>query len=178
MFVFNVKLNSKNIVKIALVLISIIVVILFILSLYRILNSSFKVRDNIEEVDIVYIKPEEYTNILKNTYENIDLYVGKKICFSGYVYRCFDFSDNQFVLARNMIIGNNPEALIVGFLCSSKNAKDFPDNTWVEITGVITKGNYHGEVPVIQIIKIEQIEKPSDEYVYPPDDTYLQTKLL
>jgi uncharacterized membrane protein YcgQ (UPF0703/DUF1980 family) len=44
--------------------------------------------------------------------------------------------------------------------------------------GKIVKGNYHGEIPVIQVTKIETIEKPSDEYVYPPDDYYIPTSAL
>ena len=39
-------------------------------------------------------------------HENIDDYVGKKLCFTGYVYRVLDLQDNQFVLARDMIISS------------------------------------------------------------------------
>ena len=104
MFVCNIKVNSKSIVKFVLVILSIIVVIFFETSLYKILSTSFKVNDYIPEPDVAYIKPEEYTNILKSVYENLDLYIGQRICFSGYIYRNIDFTDNQFVLARDMIV--------------------------------------------------------------------------
>lgn len=178
MFIYNVKLNSKNIVKISLIIISIVIVIFFLLSLYRVLSNSFKVRDGIPESDVSYIEVSNYTNILKSVYEDLDTYIGQKICFSGYVYRNLDFSENQFVLARDMIIPDSEKKLIVGFLCSSNKAKDYSDGCWVEITGEISKGNYRGEIPIIKIIKIDKIEKPSDEFAYPPDDTYIPTSVI
>lgn len=178
MFVCNVKLNSKSIVKIGLIIIAVIVVIFFIISLYKILSNSFKVRDEVQEPDIAYLTADEYTNVLKSVYENIDIYIGQKICFSGYVYRCIDFSDTQFVLARDMLLEGSTKSLIVGFLCSYKEANKFSNNTWVTITGEITKGNYHGEIPIIKVIEMKEISKPADEFCYPPDSTYIPTSII
>ncbi len=178
MFVYNVKLNSKNIVKVSLILITVIVVIFFLISLYKILSSSFKVRDEMPEPNVAYLTVESYTNVLKSVYENLDTYVGQKICFSGYVYRNLDFPENEFVLARDMVVEGSTKTLIVGFLCSWNDAASFQDNTWVEITGEIAKGNYHGEVPIVKISKIKQIDKPTDEYAYPPDATYIPTGII
>ena len=102
MFVYNIKLNSKNIVKIALVIISIIIVIFFLLSLYNVFTNSFKVRDNVPEPNVAYLKADNYTNVLKSVYENLDTYIGQKISYIGYVYRVSDIEDNQFILARDM----------------------------------------------------------------------------
>ena len=178
MFVYNVKLNSKNIVKISLIIISIIVVIFFLLSLYKILSSSFSVNDEMPESEVAYLKAEDYTNVLKSVYENLDTYIGQQICFSGYVYRNLDFSETQFVLARDMLVEGSTKTLIVGFLCSHQEASSYADGSWIEITGEISKGNYHGEIPIIKVTKIKQIEKPTDEYAYPPDATYIPTGLI
>ena len=178
MFVCNLKLNSKSIVKIGLIVIAIIIVIFFILSLYKILSSSFKIRDEIKEPDVAYLTADEYTNVLKSVYENIDTYVGQKICFSGYVYRCIDFSDTQFVLARDMLVEGSTKSLIVGFLCTYKNASEFANDTWIEITGEITKGNYHGELPIVKVTKIKEVSKPANEFCYPPDSTYIPTSII
>ena len=62
--------------------------------------------------------------------------------------------------------------------CYYKNAKNFSDGTWVNISGEITKGDYHGTIPVIEIKDIKQCEKPKDEFVNPPDDTYIPTSAL
>ena len=178
MFVYNVKFNSKSIVKFSLVIISIIVVIFFLISLYNMWSSSFTVNDEIPEPEVAYLIAVVYTNVLKSVYENLDTYVGQKICFSGYVYRNLDFSESQFVLARDMIVEGSTKTLIVGFLCSHKEASKYPDGCWVEITGEISKGNYHGEVPIVRVSEIKQIDKPSDEFAYPPDSTYIPTGII
>ncbi len=119
-----------------------------------------------------------YTNVLQKVHNNIDDYVGQKIKFFGYVYRLYDFSNEQFVLARNMIVSSDFQTVVVGFLCHSKIASNFADNTWVEIEGTITKGDYYGDMPIIEIEKINQIETPVDEYVYPPDDSFVTTSTV
>lgn len=178
MFIYNVKLNSKNIVKISFVILAIIVVIFFLISLYKIFSTTVKVRDDIEAPDVAYIQVENYTNILKSVYEDLDTYVGQTICFSGYVYRNIDFASTQFVLARDMIMPDTQNKLIVGFLCSCKEAENYSDGTWVEIIGEITKGNYHGEIPILKITEIKQIDKPENEFTYPPDATYIPTGII
>ncbi len=127
---------------------------------------------------IANIETDNYTNILKTVHDNLDEYIGQKISFTGYVYRVYDFTDTQFVLARNMVISNDNQTVVVGFLCDCKNASEFSDNTWINITGKITKGNYHGDIPVIEITDIKKCAKPQDELVYPPDDTFIPTSAL
>ncbi len=177
MFIYN--LNVKQIVKFLLILIIIGVIVYFLISAYKIYNNSFKVKDKLDENNTMYLTTQNYTNVLKSVYENIDNYVEKRICFSGYVYKTVDFKETEFVLARDMLVSDNSKTLIVGFLCNYKHAKNFDENSWVEITGKIEKGNYHGEIPVIAVEKIKQIEKPADDiYVYPPDDTYIPTSAI
>lgn len=177
MFIYN--LNVKQIVKFLLILIIIGIIVYFLISAYKIYNNSFKVKDKLDENNTMYLTTQNYTNVLKSVYENIDNYVEKRICFSGYVYKTIDFEETEFVLARDMLVSDNSKSLIVGFLCNYKYAKNFDENSWVEITGKIEKGNYHGEIPVIAVEKIKQIEKPTDDiYVYPPDDTYIPTSAI
>ena len=179
MFVYNIKINGKKFIKILFVILAIIITIYFLVSAYRIYSNSFKVRDNIIESDVMYLTAENYTNILKAVHDDIDTYVGKKICFTGYVYRTIDFKESEFVLARDMIISSDMQTLIVGFLCDCDEAKNFADESWIEITGEITKGYYHGNMPIIKVKEIKQIEKPQDDiYVYPPDDTYVPTSAM
>ena len=179
MFIYNVKLNGKQIVKILFVIIAIVVTIYFVISAYKIYNNSFKVKDQLNENNVMYLTADNYTNVLKTVHENIDDYTGKNICFTGYVYRVIDFKETEFVLARDMLVNSETQTLIVGFLCDYKGAKNFADNSWVEITGEITKGDYHGDMPIIDVKEMTQIEKPQDDiYVYPPDDTYIPTSAI
>lgn len=179
MFVYNIKFNGKALVKLLFVIVAIAVTIYFVASAWKIYNNSFKVKDEIAEPDVMQLTAENYTNILKSVHDDIDSYVGKKICFTGYVYRLLDFKETEFVLARDMVVSSDMQTLVVGFLCDCKNAKDFENDSWVEITGEITQGSYHGDMPIIQVKEIKQIEKPQDNiYVYPPDDTYVPTSAM
>ena len=179
MFVYNVKFNVKKLVKVLFVIIAIAISLYFVISAYKIYNNSFKVKDEINEQNVMYLTAENYTNILKAVHDDPESYIGKKICFTGYIYRLIDFKDTEFVLARDMIISSDMQTLIVGFLCDSKDAKNFENQSWVEITGEITLGEYHGNIPIIKVKEINQIDKPKDDiYVYPPDDTYVPTSAI
>ena len=176
MFIYNFKFNGKVLIKIIFIIISCIVTLYFLISAWRIYSSCFKVKDEQIDENIINIDSNNYTNVLKAVHENLDSYIGKHINFTGYVYRNLDFNDTQFVLARDMLISSDNQSLIVGFLCSCKQAKKFENYSWVEITGTITKGFYHEDVPVIQITRIRQIDKPEEGiYVYPPDETFIPT---
>ncbi len=179
MFICNLKLDGNKFGKIFLGLLFAIIVIITVFVGYKILcNNFFKTNDVISEKDVYEISADNYTNVLKSVHDNLDTYVGQKIKFSGYIYRMFDFTDKQFVLARKMIISSDMQNLVVGFLCECENSLNLKNDAWVEIEGTITKGDYHGEIPVIKIEKIEKIEKPKDEYVYPPDDSFVSTSTV
>ncbi len=174
MFVFNFKINGSKVFK--TIFLSMIIILLIILGIviFKILSGA-KNNSNSYQNNVNTISTTNYTNVLKAVHDNIDNYIGTKIKFTGYVYRVLDLKDTQFVLARDMIISSNYQTVIVGFLCEYEKAKDFQDNTWVEITGEITKGNYHGDMPIVKIISINKVDKPNDEYVYPPDENYIPT---
>lgn len=156
-----------------------LILIITLIVVYRIVgNSFFKTNDKLKEKDVYELTPSNYTNVLKTVNDNVDNYVGQRIHFSGYIYRMLDFKENQFVLARDMVISSDFQTVVVGFLCEYETAKEFEDTCWVELEGTIKKGNYHGEVAVLQIEKMNKIEKPSEEYVYPPDDSFVSTSTV
>ncbi len=179
MFVYNFSLNTNKLGKIILTTISLFVLIILIVSIYKIFFSEkFKVNDTLNSNNVTEITTSNYTNILKSVHENIDEYIGKKINFTGYVYRVSDLNKNEFVLARDMVINSNYQTVVVGFLCNYDDAPSFTDGTWVSVTGEIIKGYYHGDMPVIDINDIKLTNKPNDEYVYPPDDFYIPTSSI
>ena len=183
MLIYNIKLNKRTIFKIVLVLMLIICISLGIIALYTVLTSLDKKNDNIindsiPSSEIAVLTPENYANVLKAVHENIDTYIGQKISFSGYIYRLSSFSENQFVLARDMDIGNN-QSLIIGFLCSSEKSKDFENYSWVNVVGEITKGYYNNcDIPILQIHNIEKTPKPQNTTVSLPDDAYIPTAVI
>jgi len=177
MFVCNLKLDHKLLFKILFVLIFICVLAVSAISIYKVFNYQ-TINDTIPTPEISKITSDNYTNILKTVHDNLDEYIGQKINFTGFIYRVYDFQETQFVLARNMIVSSDNQTVVVGFLCDYKKANEFQDNSWVNITGTITKGDYHGDIPIIEITNIDKCDKPTDEYVYPPDDTFIPTSAL
>lgn len=178
MFVFNVKVSGTKLFRVFFIIVTIIILTLFSIGIYKIFNKSnreFTISDSIKKDSIVNINSLNYTNILKAVHEDIDSYVGTKIHYIGYVYKLVDFSDTQFVLARDMVISSDYQSVIVGFLCEYEDISDYKDGTWVEITGEIAKGEYRGDMPIVKINKLQVTSKPNDEFVYPPDDNYIPT---
>ena len=180
MFVFNLKINGNKTAKILMGVLCIIILIITFIICYRIIfNNYFKTNDDYLSKDTVYtITAQNYTNILQNVHNDIDTYVGQKIKFTGYVYRLYDFNEEQFVLARDMIVSSDFQTVVVGFLCHSKIASNYEDGTWIEIEGTITKGDYYGDMPIIEIETINTVQEPTDEYVYPPDDNFVTTSTV
>ena len=181
MFVFNMKLDGNKTSKILMGILCIVILLITVFICYKVIFSSFfKTNDEPNNTNTIYeITPQNYTNVLQNVHNHLDDYVGQKVKFSGYIYRLFDFSNEQFVLARNMIISSDFQTVVVGFLCHSERASNYADNTWIEVTGTITKGNYNGEIPIIEIENIQKIDTPrQDEYVYPPDSSFVATSTV
>ena len=111
MFVYNVKVNSKKAFKLIFTLMIIVGIVICGFTVYRIIFKSQSTNSD----GIYQITSNNYTNILKSVHDDIDTYVGQKISFSWYVYRVYDFSDTQFVLARDMVISSDFQTTVVRF---------------------------------------------------------------
>lgn len=179
MFVYNLKINGNVIFRTIILSIVLVALIIFSISVYNFYyKSKFVINDSLPLNSSREIKTHEYTNILKQVYNDIDTYIGQSISFTGYVYKLYDLKENEFVLARDMLINSDSQSVVVGFLCSYDKSKELKEGSWITVTGEIIKGYYHNEIPVIDINKLERTSKPEDEYVYPPDDTYIPTSVI
>ena len=182
MFIYNVKVNGSKVFKIFFTGIVILIIGIMAVVSYQVFNGASNSSNNsscVPTSKITNISPKNYTNILKAVHDDIDSYVGLNIHFTGYVYRLIDFEENQFVLARDMLVNENTmQSLVVGFLCSFDKAKEFEEDTWVDITGTITKGNYYGDIAEIQVLNMTKCEVPENRFVDPPDDTYIPTSSM
>lgn len=180
MFIYNLKLNGSTLFKILLSIIIFIVICLCGVVGYKIyMASTSNLNDDIKLNGTAELTNQNYSTILQAVHDDIDSYVGQKIKFSGFVYRVYDLTQEQFVLGRNMIISSDFQSVVVGFLCHYKDAIKFRDNSWIELEGKITKGTYHNsDMPILEVTSIKEIEKPNDEYVYPPDENYIPTSII
>ena len=179
MHIYNIKVNGNMLFRWIFIIIITIAILILSFSIFNIYKkSNFKVEDSISTNNISNLSSKQYTNVLKQVYDNIDTYIGQKINFTGYVYRVYGMNDNEFVLARDMLINSDSQSVVVGFLCNYDKAKEFKDGTWINISGNIIKGYYHNQIPVIEITNIEETIKPDDAFVYPPDDSYIPTSVI
>ena len=170
-----INIRLSKLFKIFFVFVVILMILFFGISIFKIFLKSHNNKSLGYSDEIIEITSKNYTNVLKEVHDNIDKYLNKNIKFTGYIYRVYDLTDTQFVLARNMIISPDFKSVVVGFLCDYEKASEFKNDTWVEITGTITKGNYHGDMPIIKIKEINTVECPNDEFVYPPDNSFIPT---
>ena len=179
MFIYNFKVKGGILLRIIIIVLSLFMLGVFGISVYRIFISSgkFVVEDKIEAKDVTEIEGEDYANILQAVHNEPEAYIGMKVRITGYVYRLLDFEENQFVIARDMYINENKtQTVVIGFLSENKNANKFKDGTWVSITGTIQKGKYHNEeIPILKVTDMQEVAKPSNPYVNLPDDTYIPT---
>lgn len=167
MFICNFKINKKKFIHVFTTIIVMLAILLLSLSFYKIFISA---KNNTDENKSLTINSNNYTNFLKECHENIDKYVGTTVTITGYVYRMPDFNNNQFVLARTMLINSNNKAVVVGILCESSDIKNYKNSDWITCTGVIEKGDYHGDMPVLKVSAIEASKIPDDDLVYAPTD--------
>ena len=179
MFICNVSMQKIKRFRILLYIIIAIFIISIMIFVY---NKSQKdklvyITDSNSYDEIYEISNSNYTNMLKDCYEHLDNYVGKKIKCTGFVHRLYDFKDNQFVIAREMltspISNSQAEVVIVGFLCESDNTSSLKEKEWIEIEGEITKGFYHSEIPIIKITNVTKRNCPDNPLVNPPDGGYV-----
>lgn len=184
---FNLKINGNRLIKFAYIIMLLVILIIFSFGIYNIFfkeissseNDSLTLKDTIDTNQVFNVSADNYTSILQAVHNNIDSYIGCKVHFSGYVYRLLDFTPNQFVLARDMIVNENPlQSLVVGFLCEYKNASGFKDGEWVDITGIIQKSDYYGEIAIIEVTNMFTCDEPKNKYVSTPDETYIPTNNL
>lgn len=183
MFIFNVKLNRKELAKALLCIMIIICIALTIAGSYKIFTTKNEMEIFNEECmpsnEVAILTDENYTNILKEVHENLNTYIGQKISYTGYVYRIPEIGNNQFVLARDMKMNNQTDqTVVVGFLCSLDNASEYETYTWVTITGTIEKGYYLGDIPCINVSDIEITNKPDSCIVPAPRESFVPTATI
>lgn len=164
MFVCNVKVSIKKIM-IILGVIAVVIAICLELGLFGGNNNNV----NVYTEDFDYnITEANFTNMLKDIHENIDANIGKTVKISGFVFTMPDFKDNYFVCGRNMILSGNEK--VVGFLCNYEKAFELLEAEWVEVTGIIEKGFYQTDMPVIKIKTLNKITAPENTFVNPPSN--------
>lgn len=118
--------------------------------------------------EIITIEEEGFMELLTSIDLYTDNFIGKKIRMTGFVYREDDMLPNQFVISRLAMQCCSADTAPYGIMVESDTANQYPEDTWVEVTGVIGNTTYNNNT----IMKIDGenlvTTKASDTpYIYP-----------
>ncbi|TMV15964.1 TIGR03943 family protein [Paenibacillus thermoaerophilus] len=102
----------------------------------------------------------------------LDLYSeplkGRTVQLTGFVYKEDGMPDNRLVVSRFTVQCCSADAAPYGILVAWDQAGAIAKDTWVTVTGKLTKLDYNGNsLTAIQAVKIEKTTPPADPYVYP-----------
>lgn len=161
MFVLNLKLNLRKII-IACLSISLLTAMAIDFFTTAKIDDASAAMTNDSKYDYV-LTDNNYLEVLKTVHDNIDGNIGKTVKISGFVFRMPDFNDTTFVCGKNIIYDG--EDSVAGFMCSLDTAKELLDNEWVEITGIIEKGSYVSDMPVIKVGSVKKIKAPENTFI-------------
>lgn len=98
---------------------------------------------------------------------DINSYIGKKIIYTGFIYRDDQVLQHQFVVGRLMMTCCAADAGLVGFIATYNKYSELKNDEWYEIKAIIDKTIYNEyEVPYLKIYEVTKVDKPTDEYIY------------
>lgn len=158
MFVINLKMDYKKILLVCIICATLIASIVE----FGFDDNSISTNANISEF-YYNITEENFVPTLKLINDNIEENIGRSIKVSGFVYTLPDFKDNFYVCGRYMETDESTQ--VAGYLFNYDGQMSLVENEWIEVYGTIIKGDYNGEVAVIDVDKIEKITAPANTYV-------------
>ena len=122
---------------------------------------------NIKEKKLI-MDTENFLPVLEAIYNSIDEYVGWEIAGEGYIYKEDKLDKDKFVLARSLMSCCAADAQVIGIICDYNKAVMLKANDWFHVEGKITKYDFEDTtIPLLEVVKIEKIEKPESDFVYP-----------
>lgn len=163
------KMRAKKISMIILLVICIGALIYGILKIYdkaveqSIINGKIQENRNASENEIIEIKDEYFIGATNDMYYNVDNYVGKTIKMQGLLYAYDVGGETCYAVVRNSpgCCGNDGLA----GLDIKYDGKCPPENTWVEIVGVVDKEEWQdGYNPIVNVTSMTRTE-PGQAFV-------------
>ncbi|MDK2828464.1 MAG: putative rane protein [Clostridium butyricum] len=121
--------------------------------------------------NIIKVSSKNFVSSLDEIISNCAKYEGNSIEITGFIYndKNLNLTNNQFIIARYMMVCCAADMQIAGLRCQYINIENSLDlNTWVKISGKIKNDSYESNPdPLILIDKIEIDSNPDTSYVYP-----------
>ncbi|WP_456273411.1 TIGR03943 family putative permease subunit [Bacillus sp. AK031] len=125
-----------------------------------------KLTEIVYEREKVFVRDEQFIQTLSIIDENLDDFAGKEIQLTGFIYKDESFVENQAVISRFTVTCCVADAGVYGLLTEDDDLAALEPDTWVNVSGVIEKIDFHGNLmPVITNPVFEVIEAPENPYV-------------
>ena len=122
------------------------------------------------QADTISISDDDYGLWYMDALERPRKYEGKEVILKGEVISTHvEGMRNVFVFGRYAMVCCADDTSLIGLLCHYKQASSLLPNAWVSITAQIEieyDENFQGDVPVLYVKKLEEVEALSDELVY------------
>ncbi|MFJ8531439.1 TIGR03943 family putative permease subunit [Bacillus sp. NPDC094106] len=130
-------------------------------------QSSEQLEKTIMNQKKIQIEDKNYIQTMNIIGQDVLGFKGKEITFTGFVYNDKEVKGDKTVVARYGITCCIADASVWGMIVTGKEMKKFPEETWVQVTGLLDETTYKGTLfPLVKVSKVEKIEKPKDPYVY------------
>ncbi|MBU5438589.1 TIGR03943 family protein [Tissierella sp. MSJ-40] len=118
--------------------------------------------------NVIVIDDDNFIPWLDELYMNMIEYEGEEIEMIGFVLKDSEFKQNEFVIARLMMVCCAADTQAVGFLCNYDKASELKGDSWIKVKGFLKTIELNKEkIPIIEIKDIENIDKPENEFIYP-----------
>jgi putative membrane protein len=122
----------------------------------------------------IVFNEEDYYYTLFDVAENIEVYAGKKVILTGFVYKEAGFKEDEFVVARMMLNCCAADTQVAGILCRWDKTHELKKEQWVRIEGILASrpfmepdNNKEDVMPEIIVEKVSFTDKPENPYIYP-----------
>ncbi|SHK95876.1 TIGR03943 family putative permease subunit [Desulforamulus aeronauticus] len=112
---------------------------------------------------LITLTSNNYLELLFDMLDNQQRYLGKELEVTGFILHHKALKPDQYLVARYAIACCAADATIIGFVVEGTTS--IPDNSWVKIRGTVTHFDQDSQ-PIVKVTSIEQIEQPTDPYIY------------
>ena len=118
-----------------------------------------------DEGDIVYIGERFFVTEINHIWLNREQYLGRVIQYEGMFFSVQWEDESVYFVARYTLGCCGPDGLI-GFDVSLNDVPAFPDNTWVQVTGVLEEDySEWGSILMVNATSIIEMPERGREFV-------------
>lgn len=117
----------------------------------------------------IEITDENYLEIMELIYNYPSEFIGKKVTYKGFIFNSPEKDKSDVFVFRFGIIHCVADSGVFGLLTQMPEEKNFANNEWVEVSGVIESKYYEAfkrALPYVEVATVKTVAEPKNQYVY------------